>query len=332
MKTNKKTLTWLFIIALLAVLGFQQNIDDNRKKEVQAIEDLALSKEIQASSQSNLYRIKHNLYLNSICEFKNKVQPINEILENISARKSIPPDLLPELQVFNESAKYLSSDDSFYLSSDMVLNPDEVSIDLAVKNFSKEINLKTAELEQGIISASDSYFSGLDKRVNLLVRPACELYYSLNPDKKISSSPSPDVTRPISPNSISAELEKIGRQVSYDAICKLESSAQLLISEIENALTSIAYKSALLEVSKNSIYDLGFAAFSFNGKGLYKPLPTELHWATDSERLKVSLEEFRYSYWSKNSEATLNSMLKSAKNMKMFGNSGCIEVNRLKGR
>ena len=331
MKINKKTLTWIFVIALLAALGIQKNIDDNRKKEAQAIEDQVLSKEIEASSQANLNRIKHNLYLNSICEFKNKVQPINEILENISARKSIPPDLLPELEVLNESAKYASTDGNFYLGSDIELTADEIAIDLAMKTFSKEINLKTAELKQGIISASNPYFSGLDTRVNLLIRPACELYYSLNPDKKISLSPSPEVSKPLSPGSISSEMEKIGKQVSYEAICKLETSAQLLISEIENALTSIAFKSALLEASKNSIYDLGYAAFSFNGKGLYKPLPSELYWAIDSEKLKVALEEFRYSYWSKNSKTTLNSMLKSAKNMEELGNSGCIEVNRLKG-
>lgn len=326
---NKKRLIWLVVIVLIVSWGYQKRVSDSENAKQAAIRADKLSSEIAAKTQADLDNMMHGLYLNSVCEFKTKLQPVTEMLIQISSKKSIPPDLLSELKTFNDTAQFMAMDEKIFIKKSE-MNSDEVAIEDGIKSFAKEINLKTAELEGGMISPSDKYFTGLKLRVEKLVLPACELHKASYPDKYSAPSPSPKVKATHAPGSIDAQIDEIGKQVSYDSICKLESSGKALLSGVLNAQTSKAFKADLLETTKTSIYDLGYAAFSFNGKSLYTPSPTESHLAPEFEGLKGELERARYQYWSSSSSSALTSMSSISKRMQKLGNSGCIEVNKLK--
>jgi hypothetical protein len=252
------------------------------------------------------------------------------MLLDISNKSSIPPDLIPVVKDFNEAVTFLSSKESVFLGKEGVLTDEELELNADIIVFAKELNLKTAELEQGIISSTNSYFKGLGAKVKDLVEPACRLYAATHPEKSESPRPTPEATRYQAPRSFDSEMDKIGKQVSYEGICKLDDSAAKLLSDIENAQISIAFKSALLGSSKTSIYDLGYAAFSFDGTGLYTPTPDEMHWTPEIKALQSNLEKYRYSYWSSSSKRDLKFMKITASKIKELGMSGCAEVKRLK--
>jgi hypothetical protein len=326
---TKKRLIWIVVIALIASWGYQQRVSNSENaKQAQEQAD-NLSREIAAKTQADIDNMMHGLYLNSVCEFKNKLKPVTEMLNQISAKKSIPPDLLPELKTFNDSAQFMAMDEKIFIKSNE-MNSDEVAIETEIKAFAKEINLKTAELDEGMISASDKYFLGLEQKVEKLVFHACELHRASYPEKYSTPSPTPKVEKTHAPGSIDAQIDEIGKQVSFDAICKLDLSGKALLKDVLNAQTSKAFKSNLLETSKTSIYDLGYAAFSFNGKSLYTPSPAESHLAPEFEDLKGKLERSRYQYWASGSSSALSSMKSISKSMQELGNSGCIQVNKLK--
>jgi hypothetical protein len=326
---NKKRLIWLVVIALIASWGYQQRVSNSENAKQAALQADKLSSEIAAKTQADIDSMMHGLYLNSVCEFKTKLQPVTDMLVQISSKKSIPPDLISELKAFNDSAQFMAMDEKIFIKSSE-MNSDEIAIENGIKSFAKEINLKTAELEGGMITASDKYFSGLKQKVDKLVFHACELHKISYPEKYSTPSPTPKANTTHAPGSIDAQIDEIGKQVSYDAICKLDSSGKALLSDVLNAQTSKAFKADLLETSKTSIYDLGYAAFSFNGKSLYTPSPTESHLAPEFEVLKGELERVRYQYWSSGSSSALTSMKSISKSMQELGNSGCIEVKKLK--
>jgi len=326
---TKKRIIWLLVIALIVGLGYQKHNNDVKSMKVKSEVEKKLSDALAAKTKNDLNNMMHGMYQSWVCDFSKKVQPVTEVLANISAKKAIPPDLIPELKDFNDATRVMAMDDKLFRPDDG-LNTDEILIDKAVKNFAKELNLKTAELEQGIISASNPYFLNIKKNVENLVQPACELYAALNPRKAVPPSPLSIATETHKPGSIDAEIDKIGILVSYDAICKLKSSANKLLADIENAHSSSAFKPALLESSKSSIYDLGYAAFSFSGKSMFTPAPNELHWSPEFEVLKSNLENYRYLYWSNNSNSTLKLMKTSANKVQKLGEIGCREVEQLK--
>lgn len=326
---NKKRTIWLLIAALVVVGGYQKHKVDAVNEKKAAIAAEKLSKAFAAKTQADLDHMMHGLYLKSVCDFKDKLKPVTEMLQQISTRKSIPPDLIPEVKTFNDESMFMAMDEKIFLKR-AEMNEEELKIESGLKTFSDELNLKTAELEGGMIQSSDKYFSSLEQKVNTLVSRACELHKAGYPEKYSTPTPTPTVTTSHAPGSIDSTIDKIGKQVSYDAICKLSHSSTTLTSDIRNAQSSKAFKNALLESSKTSVYDLGYAAFSFNGKGLYKPSPGEGQWAIEFESLKSKLEKSRYNYWATSSSSELSAMLGVASKMKALGNNGCAEVEKLK--
>ena len=326
---NKKRIVWLLVITLIVILGYQKHNNDLKSMKAKSEVEKQLSDALAAKTKNDLDNVMHGMYQSWVCDFSKKVQPVTEVLGKISVKKAIPPDLVPELRDLNDAPKVMGMDDKLFRPDDG-LNADEILIDKAVKKFAKELNLKTAELEQGIISSSNPYFLNIEKNVENLVQPACDLYAVSNPRKAVSPSPLPIATETHKPGSIDAEIDKVGILVSYDAICKLNSSAKKLLTDIENAQSSAAFKPALLQSSKSSIYDLGYAAFSFSGKCLFTPAPNELHWSPEFEVLKSNIENYRYLYWSNSSNSALRLMKTSANKMQEFGDIGCREVERLK--
>jgi hypothetical protein len=325
-----KRVALVLVAALLVVWGYQNYKDDKEKALDQTRVSERLSKEIQIQGDKDIERLSRGWHQSYICNFTKNVEPISEMLTDISNKSSIPPDLIQVVKDFNAAASFLSTKESTFLGKESVLTDEELKLNAAIDVFAKEVNLKTAELEQGIISASNSYFKDLEKKVKDLVRPACNLYAASQPEKSRSPRPTPESTTYKASGSFDSEMDKISKQVSYDGICKLDDSAAKLLTDIENAQTSIAFKSALLESSKSLIYDLGYVAFTFGGTSLYTPSPDELHWAPEIKVLKSNLEKYRYSYWSNSSKQELNFMKVTATKIKELGVSGCAEVKRLK--
>jgi hypothetical protein len=327
---NKKIISWLLVVVLVFAWGVQKRNNGIKNAKIKSAAELKLSEKQLRDSKLNMENIMHDLYNSSVCNFKNKLQPLTEVLANISLKKSIPPDLLLELKLFNDSAQYMAMDEKILLGENGKLNSNERSMEVALKAFAKEINLKTAELEQGVITVSNPYFTKLNKSVTALVAPACSLYESSHPEKsKFPNATPTDKEMPV-PGSIDAELNKISRQVTYDGICKLKYSGQKFIIDIENAESNDVFKNSLLDASKNLIQDLYSASFSFNFKSLYTPTPDEEHWSTDFEELKSKLENYRYVYWSNSSKPILKSMKSLANRIQDTGEIGCTEVERLK--
>jgi hypothetical protein len=327
---NKKIISWVLIIILVFVWGLQKRNNGIKNEKITAAAELKLSEKQLQDSKLNTELIMRDLYYASVCNFKNELQPVTEVLANISQRKSIPPDFLSELKLFNDSAQYMAMDEKILLSKNGNLNSDERSMEVALKAFAKEINLKTAELEQGVITVSNPYFAKLNKSVTALVAPACSLYESSHPEKSIFPNATPTYKKMPVPGSIDVELNRISRQVTYDGICKLKNSGQKFIIDIENAGSNDVFKNSLLDTSKNLIQDLHYAAFSFNLKGLYTPTPDEVHWSSDLEELKSKLENYRYVYWSNSSKSILKSMKVLTNRIQDTGEIGCAEVDRLK--
>jgi hypothetical protein len=327
---TKKRIAWVLLAALLVGWGYQNYKHGKEEALNQARVSDRLSKEIQIQRDKDLESFSHGMHQFYICNFGKEVKPVSQMLIDISKKVSIPSDLIPVVKDFNEAATFLSSKESIFLGDEGVLTDEELRLNADIVVFVKELNLKTAELEQGIISGTDLYFKDLGKKVKDLVEPACNLYAATHPEKSKSPSPAPGVTQYQAPESFDSEMDKIGKQVSYGGICKLDSSAVKLLTDIENAQISVAFKPAVLESSKTSISDLGYAAFSFDGTGLYTPTPDEMHWTPEINLLKSDLEKYRYSYWSSSSKQELNFMKITASKIKELGVIGCAEVKRLK--
>jgi hypothetical protein len=321
---SRKQIIWLLVFILFITWGVQRRNQGIEDAKMEAKVAAQLSKEIEIKGKIDLDNFSHGMYQSYICGFSKNLQPVSEMLVNISKKTSIPPDFVPVMKEFNDGAEFLSSQAGIFLGKDAKLTEEELKIDLAIKAFAKELNLKTAELEQGIINYSNPYFANLNRLVKSLVAPACALYESTNP------SPTPSKTKSPAPRSFDAEIDKISKQVSYGSICQLEASSNSLLSDIENAQGSKAFKPSLLESSKTTIYDLGYAAFSFSGTGLYTPAPSETSFSSDFEILKSKLQQFRYSYWDRTSQAALVSMKTLANQVKSMGSDGCAEEKRLK--
>jgi hypothetical protein len=327
---NKKIISWFLIILLVFAWGVQKRKNEIKNAKIESAAELKLSEKQLLDTKLNTENIMRDLYHASVCNFKNELQPVTEVLANISQRKSIPPDLLSELKLFNDSAQYMAMDEKILLGKNSNLNSDERSMEVALKAFAKEINLKTAELEQGVITVSNPYFAKLNKSVTALVEPSCTLYESSHPEKSIFPNATPTDKKIPVPGSIDAVLNRISRQVTYDSICKLKYSGQKFIIDIQNAESNDVYKNSLLDTSKNLIQDLHYASFSFNLKGLYTPTPDEAHWSTDFEELISKLENYRYVYWSNSSKSILKSMKVLTNRIQDTGEIGCAEVDRLK--
>ena len=329
---NRKQISWLLVFILLIALGVHRHNQGIKEAKLQAKVAAQLSKEMQIQGKIDLDKFSHGMYQSYVCGFSKNLQPVSEMLINISKKTAIPPDFLPVMKDFNDAAKFLSSQESIFLGKDAKLNAEELKIDLATKAFAKELNLKTAELEQGIINYSNPYFVNLSKSVTSLVAPACLLYESTHPNESPTKEkvPPPIVKESPSAGSLDFQIDKIGKQVSYEGICKLEASSKSLLSDIENAQTSKAFKASLLESSKTTIYDLGYAGFSFSGTGLYTPTPSETHLSSDFAILKSKLEKYRYSYWGSTAKSVLISMKVLANQIQNMGSEGCLEVDRLK--
>lgn len=327
---NKKRISWLLIVALLLAWGAHRYNKANKNPKIKSSVESKLTDEWKEDYQLKIEQMRHGLYLSSVCTFKDKLLPVTEVLDNITKRKSIPPDLLPELELFNDSAQYMAMNEKIFLGKDGKLNSEEIQIDNAIKSFAKEINLKTVELGQGMITSSNPYFAKLNKSVTALVAPACALYDTYRSEKSIYPNATPTKKIDPIPDSVNEQLDKIGKQVFYEGICKLNLSANRLFTEIENAQSSIAFKAQLLDASKSAIYDLGYAGFSFKFKSLYTPAPNQMYLSSDIEELKNSLENYRYMYWSSNSKSTLEAMKTLAMKIKDLGDKGCKEVERLK--
>jgi hypothetical protein len=321
---SRKQIIWLLVLILFITWGVQRRNKGIEDAKMQAKVETQLSKEMEIQGKIDLDKFSHGMYQSYICGFSKNLQPVSEMLLNISKKTAIPPDFLSVMKDFNDAAKFLSSQGGIFLGKDAKLTEEELKIDFATKAFAKELNLKTAELEQGIINYSNPYFANLEKSITTFVAPACALYNSANP------SPSPTETKSPLPRSFDSKIDKISKQVSYEGICSLEASSESLLSDIENAQTSKAFKPALLESSKTTIYDLGYAAFSFSGRGLYTPSPSEKVLSSDFEALKSKLEQNRYVYWGSTSAAALVSMKTLANQIRSMGSDGCAEVNRLK--
>lgn len=329
---NRKQITWLLVFILIITWGIHRHNQGIKDAKMQAKVAAEVSKGIEIQGKIDLDNFSHGMYQSYVCGFSKNLQPVSEMQLNISKKTAIPPDFLPVMKDFNDAARFLSSQEGIFLGKDAKLTEEELKIDLATKAFAKELNLKTAELEQGIINYSNPYFANLSKSVTSLVAPACLLYESTHP---IESPTKEKVSPPIikespSAGSLDFQIDKIGKQVSYEGICKLEASSKSLLSDIENAQTSKAFKPSLLESSKTTIYDLGYAGFSFSGTGLYTPTPSETHFSSDFATLKSTLENYRYAYWGSTSMQVLISMKSLAIQIQSIGGQGCLEVNRLK--
>jgi hypothetical protein len=326
---SRKTIAWLSILVLVIAWGIQNNNTDNNSKSAELVTDQELVDTLSNKAKIDGNKIKHSMYQSSACKIKEDFVPVVDVLTQISKRKAIPPDLYPVLQEFMTSIQFLVMDDYVFRPDDG-LTPDETLINDAIKKFYGELKLKTAELNSGIVSATNSYFYNLQKNVETLARPACALYESSNPDLTTLKSPMPVASPSKLPGFMDSELAKIGKQVGYDAICKLSSSGSMLLSNVEDALISPAFKLTLLEASKTTIYDLGYAAFLFEGKGLYIPEAGELHWKTDFESLKLELEKSRYRYWADSSKQDLKFIKITTNKIIELGEIGCAEVKKLK--
>ena len=327
---TKKRIALVLIAALLAGWIYQNYKNDKEEALTQARIAERLSKEIQIQGEKDLESFSHGLHQFYICNFSKNVEPVSQMLLDIANKSSIPPDLIPVVNDFNEAVTFLSAKDSIFLGKEGVLTDEELKLNADIVVFAKEVDLKTVELEQGIISATNPYFKDLKSKVEDLVKPACNLYAATHPEELASPKPIPEETQYRAPGSFDSEIDKIGKQVSYDSICKLADSAAKLLTDIENAQISVAFKSVLLESIKTSIDDLGYAAFSFDGTGLYSPTPAEMHWTPEIKVLKSNLVKHRYSYWSSSSKRELILMKNTASKIKELGMSGCVEVKRLK--
>lgn len=325
---SRKLIIWLSVFILLITWSVHRHNQGIKDAKLKAKVDAQLSKEMEIKRKIDLENFSHGMYQSYICGFSKKLQPVSEMLINISKKTSIPPDFVPVMKDFNNAVEILSTPESVFLGRDGKLSEEELKIHLATKSFAKELNLKTAELEQGIIKFSNPYFSKLNNTVTSLVAPACALYETTHPKKP--STPRPIINEPRAQGSVDAQIDRIGKQLSFDTICKLNSSGKTLLADILNAQSSKAFKNTLLESSKSAIYDLGFAAFSFNGKSLYSPNPNEKLLGPEFEALKGKLEKSRFSYWFNSSSSELSSMRAITKKMQVLGKSGCAEVKKLK--
>lgn len=327
---TRKRLIWILIAALIVAWGINKNNQDDKKEAIQTKLEEKLAEELAAATKKRLDNVVYGIYLSSTCEFKNALQPVTEVLQNISERKAIPPDLISEMEIFNESARYISSDQRLLKDSSVSPTPEEIQTEQSLKKFAEEVNLRTAELKQGMISASNPYFSNLESRIENIVQPVCALAERVNPSKKSSPSPIPSASESKTPGSVDSILEKIGKQVSYDAVCKLYASSKSLIEDAINAQTSQAFKPAVLESSKKVIDDLGYASFSFRKGSFYKQSAEELTFSSRFDDLKSKMENNRYNFWANSSKSTLRSINDLSREIGATGELGCEVAEGLK--
>jgi hypothetical protein len=320
----RRKAVWVLVIALIATWGYRKLERDQVNAAAEYALEQQLSQEMSAKFKADTDKFMHGFYQSSICNFKKEVQPVEDMLEKISTRKAIPPDLIAEVKELNEAAQFLAIDDKLFKPDDG-LSQEEQVIEDSVKNFAKKLKLKTAELEQGIILGTDPYFLQLSKNLEILVEPACKLYADNHDEELASPRPSVSPPRDTVFGNGDSTMANIGKKVAYDGLCKLSASSDLLSKAIEDAKTSPAFKSALLESTKSAIYDLSYAFLTFDGKLLYSPSPNESNLVAKISGIKSNLESSRYSYWENGSNSALNSMMKSSSEMKQLGNAGCKE-------
>ena len=325
---SRKKVVWVLVFVLIATWGYRKLERDQSRSVAESVLEQKTTYEISAKFKADNLKFMHGFYQSSICNFKKEALPVKDVLEKISIRRAIPPDLIPEVKNLNDSAQFLTADNKLFIPDDG-LSPEEQAIEDSVKSFAKELKLKTAELEQGIISGTNPYFLKLPNNLESLVEPACLLYADNHAEEP--KSPRPTVSPP--PNTVfgggDLTMDKIGKKVAYDGLCKLSASATSLTKAIEDAKTSPAFKNALLESTKLAIYDLGYAHLTFDGKLLYTPSPNESNIAAKISGIKSKLENGRYAYWSNSGNSILNSMQKSSSEMQTLGNFGCTESKKL---
>ncbi len=326
---NRKRITWVLIAILVVAWGINKNSQDAKQEAKQAKAQEKLSEQLAAESKQRLDNITYGIYLSSTCELKQKLQPVSEVLENISQKKAIPQDLVPELELFNENAKYVASDERLFKDSQKNPSAEELKTDADLKIFSRSLNIKTAELRQGMISTSDPYFSTLKSDLERIVQTVCDLAEIVNPTKKTSPTPLPSTTKSKIPGSMDSIMEEISKKVSYDAICTLNASAKALLEESENANASAAFKPVVLDSTKNLIEDLGYASFSFRKGSLHTATTEELSFSSKFMNFKTKLEESRYSYWATSSRSSLDAITSLARKVQSEGISGCAVVESL---
>lgn len=327
---TQKRLIWILIAGLIVAWGINKNNLDAKKDAIQTKLEEKLAEDLAAATKKRLDNVVYGIYLSSTCDFKNNLQPVTQILQNISDRKAIPPDLISEMESFNESAKYISSEERFLKDASMNPTAEEIATDESLKKFAEEVNVRTAELKQGMISASNPYFSNLESRLEKIVQPICDLAEQVNPSKKSTPSPIPSTSNSKAPGSVDSILEKIGRQVSYDAICKLYASSKSLSDAARNAQTSQAFKPEVLDSAKKVIDDLGYASFSFRKGSFYEQSSEELGFSSRFDNLKTKMENNRYNYWANSSNSTLRSINDLSREIGASGALGCEVAENLK--
>ncbi len=327
---NRKRITWVLIAILVVAWGINKNSQDAKQEAEQAKAQEKLSEQLAAESKQRLDNLTYGIYLSSTCELKQKLQPVSEVLENISQKKAIPQDLVPELELFNENAKYVASDERLFKDSQKNPSADELKTDADLKKFSRNLNIKTTELKQGMISTSNPYFSTLKSDLERIVQPVCDLAEIVNPTKTASPTPIPSATKSKIPGSMDSIMEEISKKVSYDSICTLNASAKALLEEAENAQSSAAFKQYVLESAKKLIYDLGYASFSFRKGSFYSATAEELAFSPKFLNFKSELEQNRYNYWATSSRSSLNAIVALSGEVQSVGRTGCAVAESLK--
>lgn len=325
---SRKKVVWVLVFALIATWGYRKLERDQNRSVAESVLEQKTTDEISAKFKADNVKFMHGFYQSSICNFKKEVLPVKDMLEKISTRRAIPPDLIPEVRNLNESAQFLTVDNKLFIPDDG-LSPEERVIEDSLKGFAKELKLKTAELEQGFISETNPYFLRLPKTLESLVEPACQLYADNHFEEP--NSPRQTVSPPTNTVFGNGDLtmDKIGKKVAYEGLCKLSASATSLTKAIEDAKTSAAFKNALLESTKLAIYDIGYAYLTFDGKLLYTPSPNESNIAAKISDIRSKLENSRYAYWSNGGSSILNSMQKLSREMQTLGSFGCAESKKL---
>ena len=323
MLSARKRIVVFTVILLITLFGYQRYLDNERTSQSQDRINEAESKLWSSIREKSSENFSHLMFQGFVCGFGDKLKPIDEMLSNISQKKSIPPDLIPVVSDFNESAKFLSEAKDIFLRDNGNLNMNEIPIQASIERFVAGVNLKSKELEQGLIKYSHPYFNNLHNVIDEFSVPACALYSASKDSDLFNAEPKPEVDPVPEYTGFDAELQKISEQVYFEQTCDLRASAKNLNADIKNAQLNPVFKSTLLESSKELIYDLGLVIFSPGFRNDFIPPLNETYSIPALKSLREELENLRYKYWKDSSKNYSDSFTTLADKIMSAGQAGC---------
>lgn len=304
----KKKMAWVLVIILAGGLFFNSHRQSPKDEERSTEEIIAAGAKVIASSRPDLVandKFKHHFYLSSICNLRKDAQDLNFYSKEIAAKRSIPSDYNEIFYQFAASVHFIST----FSTDSLIRNgggfkPEELPIRDSISKLADEIAVKNEELKQGKITSQAPYFLTINKVVYSATELACQ--------QDAQNNPAPaQILKNTSTQESGFDLQATGRDIAYSALCKVTESWQDTKVALLNANKNSIFKNALLDQLKIFIFDLGMAAYYFDGNLIWTEQTSDEDTIGETlSNYKSKAELTRYRYWANPSKNNLTAVEK----------------------